>query len=193
MASIFSLGGPQYDVDDVKIAVNNGDGTFGTLVDVPSCDLFVTGLRMKSAEMRGDGGIRALASQIEAAEVQVRFGSFPFNVYQILFGVTADSSGTTPNVSMSLKLGLGKVNPYFGLAARTIGGEDVTTGTIIFVPYVKIMQTVSVRLEYNTFTMPEVNGLAVADPVLTTTAGNPMIWQIKGYETLPAITMPLPL
>ena len=38
MANIFSFGGPQYDVDDVKIAVNNGDGTFGTLIDVPSVE-----------------------------------------------------------------------------------------------------------------------------------------------------------
>jgi len=191
MANIFGFGGPQYDVDDVKIAVNNGDGTFGPLVDVPSVDLFQVGIRMKSAEMRGDARITAVASQIEAVEFQMRMGSFGLDVYEILFGVSNSESGTTPDRYKEIELGAGTRMPYFAIVGRSLAGET-SGGTMIFVPYVKIMQTVSVRVEYNSFSMPEVTALALGDPVLEDNSSRPLVLKIKEYETLPAITIPLP-
>lgn len=191
MANIFSFGGPQYDVDDVKIAVNNGDGTFGTLIDVPSVDLFQTGIRMKSAEMRGDARITALASQAEAIEFQMRMGSFPPEVYAILFGVAAQSSGVVGNRAKEFAVGAGVRMPYFSIVGRSLAGETAG-GTMIWVPYIKIMQTVSVRVEYNAFSMPEVTAMAVGDPVLTDASGRPLLVKFKEYETLPSIAMPLP-
>lgn len=191
MASIFSFGGPQYDIDDVKIAVNNGDGTFGTLVDVPSVDLFQVGVRMKSAEMRGDARITAVASQTEAIEFQMRMGSFPPEVYAILFGATPQSSGAVGNRAKELSIGAGLRMPYFSIVGRSLAGETAG-GTMIWVPYIKISQTVSVRVEYNAFSMPEVTATALGDPVLTDSSGRPLLVKFKEYETLPAIAMPLP-
>lgn len=191
MAGIFSLGGPQYDVDDVKIFRNNGDGTFGPLVDVPSVDLFVSTIRMKSAEMRGDARITAIASQAEAAEVQIRMGSFSIAAYEVIFGSTSATSGSGSTEKLELEVTASQVMPYFGVIARSLGGES-SGGTLMFLPYMKIMQPVSVRVEYNTFSMPEVNGLALGDPVLTGADGRPLLFKIKGYAQLPTIAYPLP-
>lgn len=191
MTSIFGFGGPQYDVDDVKICVNNGDGTFGALVDVPSVDLFQVGMRMKSAEMRGDARITAVASQVEAVEFQIRMGSFNLDVYEVLFGATSDESGTTPSRYKEIEIGAGLRMPYFAICGRSLAGEGAG-GTLFFVPYVKIMQTVSVRIEYNSFSMPEVNALALGDPTLVDGSSRPLVLKIKEYETLPTITIPIP-
>lgn len=191
MAGIFNVGGPQYDVDDVKIARNNGDGTFGTWIDVPSCDLFVATVRLKSAEMRGDARITAIASAAEAAEVQVRMGSFSFDAYEVIFGSTVSESGSGSGEKIEMSIGATQRMPYFGVIARSLAGES-DGGTLIFLPYLKIMQPLGLRVEYNTFSMPEVNALALGDPTLVDGAGRPLLMKVKGYATLPTVTYPLP-
>lgn len=191
MAGIFNVGGPQYDVDDVKIFKNNGDGTIGPLVDVPSCDLFVATIRMKSAEMRGDARITAIASAAEAAEVQIRMGSFSFEAYEIMFGSTLGESGTGGTEKIEMEVGATQRMPYFGVIARSLAGET-NGGTLILLPYLKIMQPVAVRVEYNAFSMPEINALALGDPYFVDAASRPLLFKIKGYATLPTIAFPLP-
>lgn len=187
---LFSFEGPQYDIDDVKIARNNGDGTFGTAVDVPSVDLYVANFRTKSAEGRGDGGITAVASQIEACEVTVRNLSIAMESLEVFLGISIQSSGVSPNRERSMHITNNRF-PYFGIVGRAFAGES-DAGTMIFFPYVKIMQNFEWRMEYNVFTMPEVRALALRDPVLLGEDGRRLLSHVKGYETMPEIEIPLP-
>lgn len=196
MSGIFTLPNNvdliQYDVDDVKVFANNLDGTFGTGVDVPSCDLFVTGLNTKNQTMRGDGRITAIASSPESAECQIRFGSFAAAVMEIILGSSVASSGTTPNRKLEMKVGAGQNFPFFSIVGRSPSGLANGGATLIWLPCVKIMQNVSLRVEYNAFMMPEVTAMAIGDPVLTTTEGLALLWEIKWYETAASISLPLP-
>lgn len=182
----------QYDVDDIKVAINNLDGTFGPMVDVPSCDLFGSTLNMKNQTMRGDGHITALASAPESAQCQFRFGSFNSKVAAVILGSAESSSGASPNRKTEMEVGAGQDMPYFAIAARAPDGLGKGGATIIWLPCCKIMQNVELRIEYNQFLMPQVTGMAIGDPAIMK-AGNvyPLLWKIKYYETAAAIAMPL--
>lgn len=187
---LFDFGGPQYDVDDVKIAKNNGDGTLGPLIDVPSVDLFTMNFRVKSAEGHGDARITAVVSQIEAAEITMRGLSIDLDVVELFMGGTQGDSGIAPN--RSAKMDVSNFNlPYFALFARSLAGESAG-GTMFFVPYIKITSNFEWHLEYNTLVAPQLQGLALGDPVLVDATNRPLLLTIKKYELLPAISYPLP-
>lgn len=194
MAGVFAFGGNLYDINDMKVARNNNDGTYGTLVDVPSVDMCRIELVMKSAQARGDGGISALASSIESANVTMRNVGLSRDHWEALYPVDNYLTGSTPSQIERMFVKAGKANPYFGVIARIFDGESADSGVLLFIPRVKIMQNVQWQVEYNTFVTPEMTGMAVSETSLLDPAGDPLFVYPVFYESaLPQITvMPLP-
>lgn len=189
--SIFSIAGAQYDVDDVKIAKRLGNGVYGALVDIPSVNMYMGEIQIRSATGRGDGGITALASSIESANVTFRNISFSQAASEIFLGFSSYLSGTSPTRTRSMKMGIGKAMPYFGIVGRSLS-SDSDACTMMFFPYVKIMQPFSVSFNDNEFVSPEIQCMAVGDPYLTDDTSRPLLVQIKEYETAVPIGIPLP-
>lgn len=190
MASIFDIAGVLYDIDDAKIAVNQLDGTFGTLVDIPSVSRLTFTMRNRNQTMRGDGRITAIASATESADVVVA-GAFDLRVLEIAMGFTNYQTGSTPNQYTSTKFGAGRRMPYFGIVGRARSDQDLS-GTMIFIPYLKIMEQVEVGIGDNEMPSPELRCMALGDPTLLDDDGLPLLIHVKGYETVVALDMPLP-
>lgn len=189
MASIWELGdGPEYDIVDIKVARNNGDGTFGTALDVPSVDRMSVRWNVKSAQARGDGRITALASQIESANVIFRGFSMTQDVWAMMLGLTSYTDGTTPTRTKSLKVSNNRFKT-FGICGKALVGDSADAH--IFLPYLRIMEQVEFNIEYNGFIAPEVTAMAIGDPVLLNEAGDPLLWQIKRHETATAVVIPI--
>jgi hypothetical protein len=189
--SIFSIGDAQYDIDDLKIAKRLTNGNYGPLVDVPSVNMFSVEHQMRSAEARGDGRITAVASALESAMVTFRSVSFSQAVFEILMGYSSYLSGTAPNRKQSIKFGVGRAMPWFGIVARSLSSQD-TSCTLVFLPYVKLYEGFTYSLNDNEFASPEIRCRALGDPYLTDDAGRPLLIQSQEYETIVSIAMPLP-
>lgn len=193
MAGIFDYGGNLYDIDDLKIARNLGDGTFGDLVDVPSIDMFRIEFVTKNQTGRGDGGITALASAIESCNITIRNLGIKRDQITYMFPADSYETGVEPDREEMTDIESGRPFPYFGAIARIFDGESDDAGALIFVPRIKIMQNITWNVEYNTFVAPEMTAMAVRDPVLLTTSGRNRFVRAIFYESeLPAITaMPI--
>lgn len=161
--SIFdSQGSPQFGLADVRIAAWDGDGTYGTLVDVPSVQEVGVTLRVQSAELTGDDAITAIASRIIAAGGTFRHGSIDVDVLEVLIGNTATSSIASPNNVKNLRVRAGDNLPYFGLIGKALaeeGGGDFW----VFLPKCRVTSDMAIALRYGEFAIPEMQFVAVDD------------------------------
>lgn len=193
MAGIFDYGSVLYDIDDLKIARSNADGTYGTLIDVPSVDMFRIEWVLKAATGRGDGGETAQASAIESAQITMRNLSVKRDNMTAMYPADVYNYGTTPSQNSLMDIESGRPFPYFGAIARIFDGEDDQAGALIFVPRMKIMNNLTWNAEYNTFVTPEVTAKALRHPTLVNASGRSRFVRIRFYESgLPQITtMPI--
>lgn len=197
MAGIFDFGGNLYDIDDLNIFVNNNDGTFGPKVNVPAIDMFRMEFQTKNQRANGDGGIAALASAIEAVNVSMRNVGIQRDHWGILFNSSDYEYGTAPNRVEDFFIEFGAPLPYFGALARIFDGESATSGAIIFIPRIKIMNNVQWQAEYNTFVTPEISGFGIPETTLVNPSGRPRSFHAKFYESnlplLSTLSLPLPM
>lgn len=187
MSQLFDYGALTYGLRDVKIAVNNLNGTFGTAVDVPSAQLYVANLQTVNAQLEGDDRITATAVRIISAQIQFRFGSIAPQVVELITGGTLDESYSQPNRRQQLNISNRRL-PYFGICGKADGEEGGDTH--IFVPKVKIMEGFELRMEYNTFSIPEMTAMAVGDDNFLDEDGLPSIVQLVWYETATPVALP---
>lgn len=180
MASVFNYGDVAYDIQDMKIAAWNGDGTYGTLIDVPAINRFNLEFVMKSQTGNGDSGRVLTAAAIEAANVSMRNFGIPALAVPILFGGSTNEYGTGSDLYSIQDLAAGQELPYFGALIRSIDPESAVTpghtkgGTLLFVPKIKVMSNFSWTFEYNTFIQPELTGSAQPDSNLAS--------QVSGFD-----------
>jgi hypothetical protein len=197
MAGIFQFGGNLYDINDLRVFISLNDGTFGGMVDVPAVDMFRMEFVMKSQRANGDGGIAALASAVEAINVNMRNVGISRDHWAVMFPSSSYEYGSTPNRVEDFFIEVGTPNPYFGALAQIFDGESQSSGAIIFIPRIKIMNNVQWQAEYNTFVTPELQGMAVPDTNLINPSGRPRLFHAKYYESglpsLDSVTLPLPM
>lgn len=197
MPGIFEYAGNLYDIDDLKIAVNNNNGTFGTLIDVPAVDMFRMEFQTKNQRANGDGGIAALASAFEAVNVSMRNVGIKREHWAALFPTESYEYNSTPNRVEDFFINFGQPLAYFGAAARIFDGESATSGAIIFVPRIKIMNNVQWQAEYNTFVTPELTGFGIPETNLLTPGGRARSVHVKFYEsnlpTIESLGFPIPI
>jgi len=195
--AIFDYGGNLYDIDDLRVFANNGNGTFGTKFDLVAINMFRMEFQSKNQRANGDGGIAALASAWEAVNVTMRNVSVKRDVWA-LFGAGSNYEyGVTPNRVTDQFIEFGQPLGYFGVLARIFDGESATSGAVIFIPKIKIMGNVQWQAEYNTFVTPEITAFGIPDTNLVNPSGRYRAFHAKYYESnlplLGGLTLPLPM
>lgn len=180
--SIFDdFGAPTFGIADLKIAVWNGTGSYGTALDVPSVQLLDVGPETVSAELEGDDRITATHAQIISSTLTFRFGSVDLDVIELLTGTTITDYGTTPNRIRNLPID--NLNfPYIGLVGKAVAVEGI--GDLhIYVRKCKVLEGFNIRQEYGNFAIPELTLKAVAD-------GTNRILEFIEHETAAAVVIP---
>lgn len=154
----FEQGGPQFGVNDAKVAAWDGDGTYGTVTDVMGIQLAQVSLQIVSAIANGDDKIVAAGARLTGTMLQMRFVGMNPTMLSVITGVATDTISSVIN----LQFVGGEKMPYFGAIIK-IDGEE-TGDTWAFIPKCKIMSDfVPLQGEFGTFTTPEVNVQAVPD------------------------------
>ncbi len=175
--------GPEFGLDDVKIAALSSDGTYGEEVDVPSVQMYGVNLNTVNAQLEGDDEITDTHAINISAEVKLRFGSISFEALQVLLGINyVQSLGVSPDRVRTLTIGNIKF-PYFGINGRAKATQD-NGDTHIFVPKVKIMQGFEVGMQYGQYVIPELTCTAVRSDLYDA------ILQIIKHEEAKAVTIP---
>lgn len=161
----FGIGGPQFGLRDAKVAVWNGDGTYGVLVDVPSVQMLTQSVQTVNAQLEGDDVITDVHSKAISGQIKLRFGSVSLDVLEVITGRSIASSGTTPNRVDRLYFA-GTNFGWFGLCGKsesTAGSGD----THLFAPKVKIMEGFEVKMEYGQYLIPELTAMSIPDDFYT--------------------------
>lgn len=181
-----------WDIDQAAIAVNNGDGTFGTVLGLRGIVTLTFNVRVKSAEQMGGGQIFSVMSKVIGGGGTISFADHQeFAVMSILTGAARESSGST---IISQALG-GEYMPWFALWGRTYL-EDAVGTYEIFVPRVKITSDFAVGFADNAFVIPEIQFTAVPDPNVTRSSVPKVLVQGRrsaavAVTTFPPIGMPV--
>lgn len=156
---LFDKGGPQFGLDDVKIASWNGDGTYDTAVDIPSVQMYEPQFQTTNAQLEGDDIVTDTHAKGRSAQVRVRFGSISFAALEVLLGVNqvSSASGSVRTIRV------GKISfPYFGICGRALSTQD-GGDTHIFLPQCKIMEGFTLSMQYGQYVIPEITCMAVYD------------------------------
>lgn len=159
---LFETGQVTFGLNDAKIAVWNGDGTYGTAVDVPSVQQVSVVLQFSSAQLTGDDKITATASRAIGGTATVRWGSISLAVLEVMLGGSITSSIASPNNVRNFRVPGGGAAQYFGLVGRALAddGQD----THVFLPQCKITGDLPIAsMAYGEFTIPEAPLTLVAD------------------------------
>lgn len=160
----FEIGGPTFGLQDVKVAAYTATNTYSSEVDIMSVQALNTVMRVVTAELTGDDKITATASRPVGAQITMRMGGVSLSALEVMIGNTATSSIASPNNVKNWRVNGGESLPYFGLTGRSLGAEDPTEDTLVFLPKCKIMSDFNlIQLEYGQFAVPEITIMAVAD------------------------------
>lgn len=184
---LFEFGSPTFGLRDGKVAVNNGNGTFGTLVDVPSIKMFGVKVNMTEAELEGDDQITATAAKPRSADVSFSMGGINLEVLNVLMGQAIQSSGTSP-VSRRMNIS-NKKTAYFGVSGIADAAE-ATGQTHLFIPKCKVRNGFELRMEYGAFAIPELQCTAVADDQFLDADSLNVLMKIVQYNIPTVIAMP---
>lgn len=176
--ALFDKGGPQFGLDDVKIADWVGDGTYGTAVDVPSVQMYEAQTQTTNAQLEGDDIITDSHARARSAQVRIRFGSISFAALEVLLGVNQVVSSTVRTLK------IGNINfPYFGICGRALSTRDAGD-THIFIPQCKIMEGFTLTMQYGQYVIPEITCMAVYDTTYQ------YISALVEHDTAVAVTIP---
>ncbi len=176
-----------WDIEDAVVALNNGDGTFGSVVNVKGVIQLRTTFNIKSGEQAGDGSVYSVVSKaIKATTVFSFADQQQFAVLEVLRNKTKGNYGSTPNVR---HMGIGsEVFPYFALCGQAYQDDGAETFNII-IPRMKITSDFEFAFADNSFIIPEFTCTAVPDAYWTR-GGRPQIAVLWEYEDATALTIP---
>lgn len=154
----FDQGAPQFGVNDAKVAVWDGDGTYGTLTDVMGIQMAQATMQVISAIANGDDRIVAAGARLTGASLQMRFVGMNPSMLSVITGVSTDTISSVIN----LQFAGGERMPYFGALIKALSEE--IGDTWVFLPKCKIMSDFTpFQGEFGTFTTPEVTVQCVPD------------------------------
>jgi len=145
-----------FSLQAVYVAVNNGNGTFGTPVKFASVETIDSNQSMVSDETKGNAVITSRASQTEKYQQSMGTASFDLDAQAIVFG----KSVTTVGSNYYMKIDDTQRSPIFGLMAVTY--PDVGD-YIQFWPNCKLMQGVTWKNSYGKIVVPQFKFEAIMD------------------------------
>ncbi len=176
--------GPEFGLDDVKIATWNSNGVYGTAVDVPSVQMYTSDLKTVSAELEGDDQITDTHAIGISADIRVKFGSISLEAYEVLTGITSVESTDSPGSTGVKTFDVGNVKfPYIGICGKSYSTQDAGD-TQLFIPKCKIMEGFNVGMQYGQYAIPEITLRAVKDSVYN------CIMRIVKHQEAVAVTLP---
>lgn len=140
---------------DVKIAPWNSAENYGTAVDVESVQMFGLTLNTVSGTLEGDDIETDTHARTISGNVTLRFAFKDLEVYEILTGVT----NTESTYNESMIFGRDKM-PYFAVCGR-VDGTNAAGDTQVFLPKVKLMEGLSISMEYGNYVTPEITAKCV--------------------------------
>jgi hypothetical protein len=184
----WGYGDAPWDFDDGKIAVNDGDGTFGTAIDIYSCQMVMSELEVRSGVGTGDGGKTAMASKPIGVKGHVRFLGVQHDVMAIFSGFSNSSSGSAPNRVTGTVFTLNQNFTYFGIAARALASESAGDAHL-FMPRCKIMGDINVTFEEENYVAIEFDFEGAADRHILHN-GKPLLTDWFEHETAVAVAIP---
>lgn len=154
----FDQGSPQFGVNDAKVAVWDGDGTYGAVTDVMGIQMAQATLQVVSAIANGDDRIVAAGARLTGVQLQMRFVGMNPSMLAVITGVSVDTISSVNN----LQFVGGERMPYFGAIIKSLSEE--IGDTWVFLPKLKIMSDFTPFAgEFGTFTTPEVTVQGVPD------------------------------
>lgn len=182
MPNLFgAFAGPEFGLNDVKIAPWVIGDTYSTAVDVPSVQVLDVQIQTVNGELTGDDAITDSHAIAISAQVKLRFGSLSLEALEVITGNDYNNSGTTPNQIYALTID-NLTFPYFGIAGTALSTQD-GGDTTLWIPKAKVMEGFNVGMQYGQYVIPELTVKAV----ITTTYG---LLKILKHETAAAITIP---
>lgn len=176
-----------WDIEDAVVALNNGDGTFGTPVNVKGVVSLNLTFNVKTGEQNGDGNVYSVVSKATKASISFSFADQQqFAVLEVLRNKTKGNYGSTPNVR---HMGIGSEPfPYFALCGQAYQDDGAETFNVLL-PKVKITGDFSFAFADGAFIVPEFPCTAIADEYWTR-SGKPQIGILWEYEDATALTIP---
>lgn len=146
-----------FDVDDLKMALYNGTGSYGTAVDVMGVSQFRIDMQTVNAELPGDAQIIDTHARGIKAIVTAKFAFYNLAPYALITNTTVISS-TGREV-----LKFDNFNPpYVGIAAQ-IKSSNGAGDAHLWLPKVKLMSGFQLGGEYGNYVTPEITFTALND------------------------------
>lgn len=158
------FGDKPFGLTDLKVAVLNADGTYGTPVALPEGRKLVMAAKTVTSKLPGYlGATAAVATVVQDVEVTIDGGTVPKEFLAAVLGLTAETGGTTPDATKSLNLEVRKPFPYFGVIGVAL--DDDGGDTHFGLPKVKLTELPewTAQNEDNLFVTSSMKGLAIAD------------------------------
>lgn len=130
--------------------------------DIPRATVCEVTLRFQTGELRGDDQLVDVASRVEGADWHIAAAGLDLDAFEIMFGYTMASTGSTPNQIDTTTVTAGKCMPWFELGGKALG-PDCTDDLHIQLQKCKIMSMGSLKLENGQFLVTDISGIAISD------------------------------
>jgi hypothetical protein len=166
------------------IAVWNGDGSYDDAVHVPGIKTVSIQSNTTNAQQEGDDQILAVASKIVSGTVNWTQARISFEVLNVILNQTIQSGSSFKALKVT-----NKKSRYFGLAFvvdEAEGDGDVH----IFVPKMKLQESLSLNFGYGEFTSPEATFMAVLDSHWADEDGDPCLFYPIQHEDRQTLVIP---
>lgn len=153
----------QFSLQVCKAAKANGDGTYGAAITFPSARTLNITIKLIKDRAEGNSIYTALASQIIAIGWSIDGANLDQNLLGVVFGETPLVSGAGSSEIDTFSVS-NDLMSYFGIVAQAWGqhGDDMT----FLIPYTKVMDDTSWKLDFGKFAAPSFKGEAIKEPVL---------------------------
>lgn len=153
----------KFSLQQCWVAKANGDGSYGTPIKFPSAKTLSVDIKYISDKAQGNSTITGLASQIIEVMWQLDGVNLDEDVIQTLTSITTVDASSTPN-QVAIQTYANNLMQYVGLVAQAWGenGDD----TCILLPYTKVMDGFTYKLEFGKYITPTFKGDGIIEPVL---------------------------
>jgi hypothetical protein len=153
--------GPVFNIYDAKVAVWNGDGTWGTNIDVPGVRVLRSRIVTINGRAEGDGRIIEAHAEGSHIEGTLQFINGNYDLYAMIANHTKTATGSTPTRYERIKF-TPKAFRYFAICGRARTTDGVGDEHI-FMPKCKVMEGFEIGFAQGEFKQPELSFVGLAD------------------------------
>jgi len=146
-----------YGLEDCKVAPITGTSTVGTLVDVPGVRSVSFNVEADSDELEGDNQVISKVRKAPSLSGSVELGKINLAAIAVLRGVTASTTGSTPNSITTIQEPDTASNAWFQLVGQAPDTES--TGSAYRVTLNKLISTSGPdeTMEVNSWNTPTID------------------------------------